>query len=141
MHLADVDLLFAEVCLVDDGDDRLPRAAQLAGDLLIEGRDAIQSVDHEKDHVGRLDRELHLPLRRRDQLADGLAALQAKTAGVEEHVITVRDWGRDDVARDARLVMHNRDALAREPVEETALADVRTTDDGNGARHERGRVR
>ena len=46
--------------------------------------------------------------------------------------------GLAPVARQSRLIVDKREALAGEPVEQRRLADIRPTDDGNGEGHEVG---
>ena len=67
--------------------------------------------------------------------ARGFPALEADAAGVEQGVVAVRHFGGDDVARHAGLVMHDGDALPRQPVEEAAFADIGPADDGDSAGH------
>src|SRR5690606_40248767 len=45
------------------------------------------------------------------------------------------DLGRDDVAGDAGLVVDDGDAFPRQAIEEAALADIGSADDGYGTGH------
>ena len=72
--LAQVDLVVAEVGLVDHEDDVLLRAAKAGRDLGVEGGEALQPVDDEEDQVGGLDGEIDLLLGGLGELGGRIAA-------------------------------------------------------------------
>ena len=109
----------------------------MRGDFLVEGSHALKPVDDEKNERGGRDGEIHLGLGCSGEGSRGVDALVANAAGVEEGVGPVGDLGRDDIAGDARLVVDDGDAFPRQPIEEAALADVGSADDGNGTVNEK----
>src|SRR5690606_12156615 len=64
-----------------------------------------------------------------------VAALQSQPARIQKGITPFFDLRRNHVARNPRLIVHDRNALPRQPVEEPALADIGSADDGNGAVH------
>ena len=109
--------------LVDGQHDLAGRAAQLLGDLLVTGQQALTAVDHEDDHVG---------------LDDGLAGLAShlfghaggghrlEAAGVDQHDTLAVERGRAivPVTGEARDVGHQGVTRARQAVEQGGLAHV-----------------
>jgi len=122
-----------KIRLVDDEDDGLAPAPEARGDPVVERRHPVEPVDDEEDERRRIDGEADLLLGCLDDRGrGGFALLQPQPAGVHERV-AVPDLGRDDVAGHARLVVDDGDPLAREPVEEPALADIGPAYDDDGA--------
>ena len=118
--------------LVRDQDHRLARAAQQVGELLVPGSDAGARVDHEQHEIGLGDRGA--------SLVGDLALHRARVAGIDATGVEDREGGPaplDDqllaVARDARLLVHDRLAGRGQAVHERRLADVREADDGDRA--------
>ena len=68
-----------------------------------------------------------------DDIVGFFAAQQADAAGVHqrEGFSAPLGLGGDAVARDAGLIMHNRNALADDAIEQRGLADVWPPDDGD----------
>ncbi len=68
-----------------------------------------------------------------DHVVGFFTAQQADAAGVHqrERAPVPFRLGGDAVARDTRLVMHNRNPFADDAVEQRGLADIRPSDDGN----------
>ena len=111
------------LALVDGQHHLAGRAAQLLGDLLVTGQQALTAVDHEDDHVG---------------LDDGLAGLaghlfghaggghRLEAAGVDQHDTLAVERGRAivPVTGKARNVGHQGVARARQAVEQGGLAHV-----------------
>ena len=111
------------LALVDGQHDLAGRAAQLLGDLLVTGQQALTAVDHEDDHVG---------------LDDGLAGLaghlfchaggghRLEAAGVDQHDTLAVERGRAivPVTGEARDVGHQGVTRARQAVEQGGLAHV-----------------
>ncbi len=104
-------------------------------------RDRRHGVEHAHDDVGLGDREVDLPL---DPLPHGIIALGVEPARVDEREAPSP---RGDVAVVAiaghpGLVVHDRDALADQPVEQRALAGVGPPDqrDDPGRRGRRRRI-
>gem|GEM_PF-4239642 len=114
--------------LVGQHDHRHRRGAQPLADLLVQRRQPGARIDHEKCHIGGFQRRFGLlahaagkrfglvvlPTRRIDDLE-----FQAEQFGIAEAA----------VARNARLVVDERELLADEPVEQRGLSDVRSADD------------
>jgi hypothetical protein len=97
------------------------------------------------DDVGLLDGHLRLGAHRREQLG-GRRRLEA--TGVDQrgaHLLVARAVGSlqvevgpriDAIARDARAVLDDRDGAAGDAIEERALPDVGSADDGeDGGAH------
>lgn len=122
------------VGLVDHHDHRLLDGPQLLGDLLVERNDAFLDIDDQEDDIGRFDGQVHLLQRGgRDDILGLLAPEQADASGVDEGVGTAMPLclGHHPVPGDARLVVDDGDAPADDPVEESRLADVGATHDGD----------
>ena len=126
-----------KVDLVHHKQHRLVLASQALRDPLVERGHSVLRVDDEEDDLGGVDGELHLHLGRGHDLRRTVSTLEADAAGIEQRVGAVFNLGGDHIARDARLVMHDGNALPRQPVEEAAFADIRPADDGDDAGHKR----
>ena len=130
-ELGHQSVAFFGVGLVGDHDDLLAGLTELDGDLQVEGGAPFGSVDHEEHQGGGREGEVDLLLHGvGDELRRELGAIEADAAGIHQRVAAFEDVGRDEVARDARLVVHDRDAAAHQTVEKAALADVGTAHDG-----------
>ena len=129
----ELNLVVVEVGLVDDESDLFLTLAQHRGDLLVERREARESVDHEEDERSRRDGEIHLEFRGDGQRCRGVDAFVADASRVEQRVIAITNFGRDDIARHSRLVVNDGNASFGEPVKEAALADIGSADDGDSA--------
>jgi len=118
------------VGLVGYAKDRHLHVAQPPGHLFVHRRQAFPGVDHEQDHVGRIDRDLDLLL---DVLAEVVGIVHAHSAGIDQfHEATAHVCQmRDAIPGDARRGIDNRDSPTGKPVENTRLADVRPTDNDN----------
>lgn len=127
VELVDVHRALRAVNLVDREDDRLLRAAQQARDLFICRRQAGAAVDEEQDDVGLLHGQLCLLAHR---LEDVVALIELDAAGVDHREVLVEPLRVeiDAVARDARHVVDDGDALLADLIEERGLADVRAAD-------------
>jgi hypothetical protein len=122
------------VDLVDDEHRRLAGAAQRGEDVLVLRQDAIARVHHEDAQVGFLDGG-HRLLRREPGHAFVFAA---QAAGVHEYEGAAVDLAANAVvavARDARLIVHQGVARARERVENRGFTDVRSADQGDQGQH------
>ena len=120
------------VDLVRDQEDRLARAAQDRGQLLVARSDPGPRVEDEEDEVGLGDRAARLLgdlLRQRRRVGD------VHAAGVDEQEALAGPLADDllAVARDAGRLVDDRLARAGQPVDERRLADVREADDGDRA--------
>ena len=118
--------------LVRDQEDRLARAAQDRGQLLVAGRDARPRVDDEEDEVGLGDRAARLLgdlLRQRRRVG------HVHAAGVHEQEAPARPLADEllAVACDARGLVHDCLTGAGQAVDERRLAHVREPDDGDRA--------
>ena len=123
MELGSGDRAGDALALVDGQHDLAGRAAQLLGDLLVTGQQALTAIDHEDDHVG---------------LNDGLAGLAGhlfghaggghglEAAGVDQHDTLAVERSRAivPVTGKARNVGHQGVARARQAVEQGGLAHV-----------------
>ena len=106
----------------------MPALLTKRGESAVVGRHADARVDDEEDRVGGEDRGFRLRPRAARQRG-GVAFLQA--GGVDHREAQVGELGLAlaPVARDAWLVVDERQLLADEPVEQSGLADVRPPDD------------
>ena len=124
------------VGLVGDDDDLLASLAKHGGDFQIEGGAAFGSVDDKKHERGGGEGEVDLLFHGvSDELRRQLGAIQTDAAGIHQGIATFEDVGRDEVTRDPRLIVHNRDASSHQTVEEAALTDVGPSHDGYRARN------
>ena len=125
-------LVFRVIDLVDHEHDRRFRFAQDAREFLIDRRETVLRIDDEENEValahGGIGRGAHL----RGQFR---LARAADSAGIPDHERprAAHCRGRQPIARDARLIMHNRDVAPGEPIEKRRFADIRTADDGDVA--------
>jgi hypothetical protein len=120
--------------LVDGDEDGLAAFAQALRHFAVKRHDAFLDIDDEDDRIRRFDGHadlLHGGLD--DDIAGFLAAQQTDAAGVHERVGPALPFGLDAhaVARDARLVMHNRDAFFDDAIEQRGFAHIRAADDGD----------
>jgi hypothetical protein len=103
--------------------------------MLVERRDAGARVEQQQRDIGLADRLLgllaHAGLER---LVEHI--LQA--GGVDHGEVEVAEMpcAEAPVARHARLVVHQRQLLADQAVEQGRLADIRPADDGDGEGHD-----
>ena len=124
------------VGLIGDDDDLLAGLTQHGGDFEVEGGAAFKSVNDEEYERGGGEGEIDLLFHGvSDELRRQLGAIQADAAGIHQGIATFEDVGRDEVARDPRLIMHDRDTASHQTVEETALPDVGTSHDSYRARN------
>ena len=116
------------VALVDDEDHRSFGASQAVRDLVVERGDSGVGVHHEQDEIGLLHSYPCLLL---DALLDVRSGLELQAAGVDhgEGAAGPLRGAVHAVAGGAGDIGDDRDALADEPVEERALADVGAADD------------
>ena len=131
-RLPDQALAVGVVDLVDD-EEHLA-AGQVADDVsatrLSSSVTPVMASDHHEDDVGLADRLLalaaHLVVERR--------ALGHPAPGVDEREGHALPLGVDQlaVAGDAGLLLHDRGALAHDPVDQRGLADVGPADDRDG---------
>ena len=119
--------------LVDREKDFLAAGAQFAGNFLVQRHDAFGHIDDHDDGRGHFDGDFGLmPGRVRHQVTAFLVVHERDAARVDnlERFIAPARRGRDAVTGHAGLFMHNGDAPSDDSVEERALPDVGTSDDG-----------
>ena len=122
------------VYFVHDQNDRLARAAEFFRDVAVNPREPFLPIHDEDQHVARLDGDVHLGV---DLLGEGHVHIRADAASVEDGERRAAELAhrRDAVARDARLIMHDRDFSPGKTVEESGLADIGPAYDCDGAGH------
>ena len=100
--------------------------ADALDDFGIERRDARARINHDYADGGILDRERGLALRLLVERIVRDTAVERNAPGVDEHYLAPKDvdLARHAVARHARLVEYDGDALLRDAVEKRALARV-----------------
>jgi len=132
--LGDAGVAGAPLGLVGGQDHRPLMAAQDAGEDLVAGCHALPGVDQEQHDIGFLDRQLGLGAHARLQ-AVVVDILEA--GGVDQGQVQVAQTaaGEAPVAGHAGPVVNDGELLARQPVEQRGLADVRPADDGEFERH------
>ena len=130
-HLPDQTFTVGVVDLVDHEEHRtLGQLPHDDGDTAVLLGDPGDGIDHHKHHIRFADRLLalaaHLVVQRR--------ALRDPAARVDEGERHALPVGVDElaVAGDARLLLHDRDALAHDPVHQRGLPHVGPTDDRDG---------
>ncbi len=97
-------------------------------DVLVASCAEAAQEEHQGVQLGRVERQLNLSL---DIVGQVVLVLEPHPAGVYQFKVSifVLDEIRDTIARDTRPIVDNSQSLAREPVEQTALADIGPTDD------------
>ena len=131
-EFADHVFVLGIIRFVDAEHNGFALLAKDVGHCIVNGMAAVESIDHEEDEVGRLDGDegfdFHL-------LGKAIADRGADAAGVDDlnGEAGLLDRRGKAVAGDAGHVVDNGDAVAGEPVEERALADVGSADDGDDA--------
>ncbi len=120
--------------LVGDQHDGRIAFAQPAGNFLVQRRDACARVDQEQSDVAIVDRRLRLdthPARQR------LRVFILIAGGVDDGEVQTQKMRLTfpPVARHARLVIHQRQLLADQAVEQGGLAHIGASDDRYGGQH------
>ena len=112
----------------------LPLLRNFCRDFAVKRHDAFLHVDDENDGARGFDGDFDLFERGFDNHVIGFfAAQQADAAGVHERerFSVPLGLGADAVARDAGLVVDNRNAFFDDAVEQRGFADIRAADDGD----------
>jgi hypothetical protein len=122
------ELALVVVDLVGRNQHWLAAAAQVLGDLEVDGGRALARVDHEQDQIGLFDRDLGLVADVRGQ-AGVEAGVEATRVDEQKVAALPRADAVQAITRDARLVLDDRLAAADETVEQRRLADVGAADD------------
>ena len=136
--LIDAPFVRGGVHLVDHHEHRLAGFAQHPGDLEIHRHDALLHADNEQNHVHVIERDLHLGDDLPGEVVTApLAPEQGDAAGIHqrERMPQPLDLGAEPVARDAGTIMHDRNPLARNTIEQGRLPDIGPTDYGYHSRH------
>ena len=130
MELGAFELALLVVGLVDRDDDRGRRAPQDAGRLEVGRRQPGRRVDEEQDDVRLGDGEARLLL---DARLDRVVRVELEPARVDDDEAPAVPLGVavEAVAGRPGAVLDDGRPLAEEPVEQRALADVRSADDGD----------
>ncbi len=126
----------AALGLVGDEDDGLAGAAQPVGEMAIERRHAGARIDEEERDVGVGERALGLRPHARGELARRRLLEPGGIDDAEAQIAEAR-LGLAAVARHAGRVVHQRQALAGEAVEQRRFADIGPAEDGHRQRHAR----
>ena len=131
-HRADFAVL--ALALVGDQHHRLVGAAREIGKGAIVRRQACARVDHEHQRIRKADRGFGLLLHPRGERA--LGAL-VEAGGIDDGEFEVAETriSLAAVARNAGLVIHQREFLPDQPVEQRRLSDIGPADDGNRKGH------
>ena len=126
LELRSTPVVVGSVALVRRYDARNARLADALDDFRIEWRDASARIHYDNAHGRVLDRERGLALRFLVERVVRNAAVKRNAAGVDEHYLASKDvhLARHAIARHARLVEYDGDALLRDTVEKRALARV-----------------
>ena len=109
------------VGLVDHHQHGLLDGTQLLGHLDIERNDALLDIDHEQDHVGRLDGQIHLLQRgSRDHILGLLASQETDAPRVDQCVRPTMPFGlgHHSITGDSGLIVHDGDAATDDSIEE-----------------------
>ena len=118
------------VALVGGDDRRCGRAAQQVGHLLVAGAYAGARVDHQHGHLRVGDARARLLA---DRARERVLVLEVDAAGVDQREAASVPLALEllAVARDARALVDDRLAGAREAVDQRGLAHVGIADDGD----------
>ena len=123
----------ASLALVDGENDRLAGSPRKLGEVLVGRHHARPPVDEEQHEIGACDRRFRLLAHARRQSL--IAGLESRRIDEPEGAGAKRCIGLAPVARQTRLVVHEREFPPREPVEQGGLADIRPSNDGDGEGH------
>ena len=117
--------------LVADQHHRHILSAQPAADLFVERGQARACIDDEQGGIGSFEADFGLLAHPAGQ-AFGIVVFPA--CGIHDGEFQPGDFGIAHAAipRDARLVIHQRELLAHEPVEQRGFADIGSADDDYG---------
>jgi hypothetical protein len=111
-------------------DDRLATASQQLRHLGVAGVRASGCVNKEQDQVGSVYRDARLVLHPNlDRIANG-GLHAARVHHTKAHPIPFDDTD-ESIARRTGAILNDRTALANEAIEEGALPDVRSPNEGN----------
>ena len=118
------------VCLVDDQQHRYFDLAQPRGDGLVVLGETDGTIHEEQHEAGFAHRCFDLAA----DLRIEVGATRQPPTGVDEHERIAEPVGLGllAVTGDAGAVLHDGDLLADDPIEQGALADVRSADHDNG---------
>lgn len=130
MELHALELALLVVGLVDRDDDRRRGPAQELGRLCVGRRHAARSIDHEDDDVGVGDRDARLLL---DPCLDGIVGILLQATGVDHDEPAPVPVGVaiEPVTGGPGAVLDDGGAPPDDAIEQRALADVGTADDGH----------
>ena len=111
-----------------------PATTQQISDARILWRNACTAVDDKENDVGFIERLQRLP---RHFLQDAVFSHGLEATGIDDDEAMVADAALAILAitRETGEVGNQRRARTRESVEERALSDVRTSDEGDGGKH------
>ena len=123
----------AALAFIRGEDHWLAGAAHQLGEDLIGRNHPRPRIDHEQNEIGLGDGRFSLLAHaRRQPLVPGL-----QSRGIDEGDGAGPEFGLGlaPIARQARLIVDQRELLADELVEQGGLADIRPSDDGDGEAH------
>ncbi len=123
------------VAFVDREHHRLARTAQHRRDILVRRCHAGVQVGDEHDDIGRLNGNFRLHAHK---FQNFIVRSRLDTAGIHDLKGPSAPFGIgiQPVPRDARRILYNGKALARQPVEQLGFADIRSSDNRhNRLRH------
>ena len=121
--------------LVGDQHGRLAGLAHDGGEGAVDRRRPGARIDHEEHRVGLRDRGLGL---RPHAAGETVGRRLFEPGGIDDGEVEIAQpaLACAPVARDARLVVDQRQAPADQPVEECRFADIGPADNGDGETHE-----
>ena len=109
-----------------------PRFAKPVHNDKIKRHASLHSVDDQQNYRCRVDRERDLFFHRIGQTAGSMNLSQPDTTRIHERIVVV-DLGRIDIAGDPWLIMNDGDAPPGQAIEESALSDIRPSNEGHDA--------
>ena len=133
--IEDAAVAAAPLGLVGDHDDRDVRRAQPVTDLAVERGQPGAGIDHEQHRVRIGDAHFGLCAHATRQ---GARVLVFPTGGIDDREFHARQLhiAESAVARDAWLVVDQRQFLADQPVEQRGFAHIGATDDDDARKHD-----
>ena len=128
VEIVDVVVHALIIDLVDHQNDRLAALAQHGGNVFVVSGHAGAAVGKKENHIAGVDGDFGLTAHLLEQ---DIVRARLDAAGVDQTELSPAPFALavDAVARDARGILHDRDAPPRDFVKEGRFAHVRAADD------------
>ena len=121
---------FLMICLVDNEADLFGCLTELLGDRLVDRRQTFTRINEKEDNVSSVHCDLRFG---RYRLGEVCISEGSEASGIHKVAWDTGEiaWGRDPVAGDSGLVMHDGNGATCQPVEESGLSHIGTSYEGD----------